>query len=73
MLTDVLNLTRQFQFWESDQDFYRHAARTPRSNFLLDTTKLDKLDLKMRPIGDALFEAMKNWKPIGKPKIQLTQ
>lgn len=64
MLTDVLNLTRSFQFWESDQDFYQNAARTPRSNCLLDTTKLDKLDLKMRPIGDALFEAMKNFRSL---------
>ncbi len=54
---------RTFQFWESDADFYRDGAITPRSNCLLDVSKLLVTGVRLRPVGEALEAALKNWQP----------
>jgi dTDP-4-dehydrorhamnose reductase len=56
---------RRFEFWESDEEFYRVAARTPRSNCVLDVSKLLATGVKIRPVGEALEESLRNWKPEG--------
>ena len=37
------------------------AAKTPRSNCVLDTTKAEQLKLPMRPVAEALEIAMSRW------------
>lgn len=54
---------RDFQFFESDDQFMKLAARTPRSNCVLDSTKAIAAGLPLNPIEEALEKAMKNWKP----------
>ncbi len=54
---------RKFEFWASDDDFYRNAAKTPRSNCVMDVTKLLANGVKIRPVEEALESALKNWKP----------
>lgn len=46
--------SRRFEFWASDEEFYRTAARTPRSNCVMDTTKLLAARIRMRPVIEAL-------------------
>ena len=46
----------------SDEEFYRHAAKTPRSNCILDVTKLLATGVKMRPVHEALENSLRNWK-----------
>ncbi len=36
----ILKPNRRFEFWENDEEFYRVAAKTPRSNCVLDVSKL---------------------------------
>ena len=54
---------RDFQFFESDDQFMQLAAKTPRSNCVLDSTKAIAAGLPLSPIEESLEKAMKNWKP----------
>jgi dTDP-4-dehydrorhamnose reductase len=56
---------RSFEYWESDEEFYRVAAKTPRSNCILDTSKLIQAGVKMRSVAQALEEAIERWQPAG--------
>jgi dTDP-4-dehydrorhamnose reductase len=53
--------SRDFQFFESDDQFMKLAAKTPRSNCVLDSTKAIAAGLPLSPIEEALEKAMKNW------------
>jgi len=59
----ILKPARRFEFWENDEEFYHVAAKTPRSNCVLDVSKLSATGVKLRPVEEALEEALKNWKP----------
>lgn len=59
----VLKPQRKFEFWANDEEFYRLAAKTPRSNCVMDTTKLTKSGVNIRPVQEALEDSLKNWKP----------
>lgn len=52
---------RKFEFWESDAEFYQVAAKTPRSNCVLDTAKLTTAGIKIRPVEEALEDSLRNW------------
>jgi len=53
---------RRFEFWADDEEFYRVAAKTPRSNCVLDVTKLLSAGVKIRPVAEALEESLRLWK-----------
>ena len=52
---------KDFRFFDSEDQFMQLAARTPRSNCVLDTTKAERLHLPMRPVIEALEVAMRAW------------
>lgn len=52
---------KQFQFFESDADFYRTAAEAPRSNCVLDSSKLARAGIRMAPVEEAIERALINW------------
>lgn len=54
---------RDFGFWKDDTEFYAKAAKTPRSNCLLDPSKLLQSGIKMRPVKEAIDDALNNWQP----------
>lgn len=60
-LEAVLKPNKRFDFWESDEEFYRVAAKTPRSNCVMDCNKLLKTGVAMRPVDEALEHALRNW------------
>jgi len=62
----VLKPARPFEFWESDEEFYNVATKTPRSNYIMDTTKLLAANIKIRPVEAALDDALRNWQPEAK-------
>ena len=62
-LERVLQPARRFEFWASDEEFYRVAAKTPRSNCVLDTRKLLAAGVKIRPVEAALADSLQNWVP----------
>jgi dTDP-4-dehydrorhamnose reductase len=57
----VLNPKRDFEFWQNDEEFYRVAAKTPRSNCIIDVSKLLSTGVKMRPVSEALEDSLRNW------------
>lgn len=58
----ALKTGRKFEFWESDEEFYKVAAKTPRSNCILDVSKLLATGVKMRPVDEAIEDALTNWR-----------
>jgi len=60
-LEAILRPLKRFEFWESDEEFYRVAAKTPRSNCVMDSTKLLRAGVVVRPVEEALEHALRNW------------
>ena len=63
LVEKYLKPAKKFEYWESDEEFYKVAAKTPRSNCVMDISKLLKAGVKVRPVEEALEHALKNWKP----------
>jgi dTDP-4-dehydrorhamnose reductase len=63
LVEKILHTGRKFEFWKSDEEFYRVAAKTPRSNCALDVTKLLATGVTIRPVEEALEASLRNWKP----------
>lgn len=57
----ILKPGRPFEFWANDEEFYRTAAKTPRSNCVLDTRKLREAGVVMRPVEEAIEESLRRW------------
>jgi hypothetical protein len=63
MIEKYLKPDRSFRYWKNDREFYTLAARTPRSNCILDVSKLLAAGVRMRNVNDALRNALQNWQP----------
>lgn len=63
MIEKILKPAKPFEFWASDEEFYRVAAKTPRSNCVMDTTKLLATGVKIRPVLEALENSLSHWIP----------
>lgn len=49
---------KHFKFFEDEEQFMNKAAKTPRSNCVLDTTKAQKAGIGMRTVEEAMRESM---------------
>jgi dTDP-4-dehydrorhamnose reductase len=58
----ILKPAKKFEFWASDEEFYKVAAKTPRSNCVMNTAKLLAAGVKIRGVEEALEDSLKNWK-----------
>ena len=58
-----LKPARKFEFWANDAEFYKTAAKTPRSNCVMDASKLLAAGVKIRGVEEALEDSLKNWHP----------
>lgn len=63
MIGKILRPKKKFEFWKSDEEFYRAAAKAPRSNCVIDVSKLLAAGIKIRDVHEALEDSLKNWKP----------
>ncbi len=61
-IEQILKPNRRFEFWEDDEEFYRVAAKTPRSNCVLDVSKLLGAGVKIRPVREAIEDSLRQWK-----------
>lgn len=61
MIQKILRPPRPFEFWASDEEFYRVAAKTPRSNCIMDASKMLSAGVKLRSVEEALEDALENW------------
>ena len=55
---------KEFRFFEDDDDFMSKVASTPRSNCVLDTTKAERAGVGMRPVEEAVKEALDRMKKV---------
>ena len=62
LIQKLLKPNRQFDFWKDDAEFYRVAAKTPRSNCVLDVSKLLNAGVQLRPVREAIEDTLKSWK-----------
>ena len=62
MIQEILDPTREFDYFVNDEEFYR-VAKTPRSNCILNVNKIGNLGLPMRSVREALKETIENWVP----------
>jgi dTDP-4-dehydrorhamnose reductase len=63
LVEKILKPAKRFEFWQNDTEFYQTAAKTPRSNCVLDVSKLLATGVKVRPVIEAIEDSLKNWKP----------
>jgi UDP-glucose 4,6-dehydratase len=55
---------KAFEFFSDEKDFMRTAAKTPRSNCVLDSSKAIDAGLKLRNVHDALVDSLRNWRVV---------
>jgi len=58
-----LKPARKFEFWQNDEEFYKVAAKTPRSNCVMDVSKLLATGVNIRPVEEALEDSLRKWTP----------
>lgn len=62
MMRETIAPDREFSFWD-DKEFFAKAARTPKSNCVLDVRKAAASGVKMKNVRDSVMDCLKNWKP----------
>ena len=50
---------KKFNFFKTEEEFMEKAAKTPRSNCVLDTTKAEKAGVGMRPVEEAMIDSIR--------------
>jgi len=63
LIEKLLRPARTFEAFVNDQEFYQQAVKAPRSNCVLDVSKLLSTGVELRPVEDALIDALENWQP----------
>ena len=56
------NLIESFDFFENEEEMYKSAAKAPRSNCVLDNSKILQTEFKMRSSEEAIEDSLENWK-----------
>jgi len=52
---------KDFQFFTDEAEFMRVAAKTPRSNCVLDSAKLEQTGIRMTEVHEAIETALRRW------------
>ena len=69
LVEKFLRPNRPFGFFSSDEEFYRVAAKTPRSNCVLDVSKLLATGVQIRSVEEAIEASLRAWKPETKTPV----
>lgn len=54
-------VNKPFRFFDSEEQFMREAAVTPRSNCVLDSSKIRSAGIQLTEVRDAIREALRTW------------
>lgn len=54
--------TKDFQFFQDESEFMQKAAKTPRSNCVMDSSKLTRAGIQMTEVHEAIEQALREWK-----------
>ncbi len=61
LIRETKAVNKVFRFFESEDEFMTKAAKTPRSNCVLDSSKAVAAGLHLTPVRDSLRNALENW------------
>ena len=53
--------TKEFSFFSDEAEFMRLAAKTPRSNCIMDSSKLAAAGIKMTEVHEAIERDLSRW------------
>ena len=53
---------KEYSFFSSEEEFMRTAAKTPRSNCVLDCSKLAAVGIELTPVREAVERDLKAWR-----------
>ena len=56
---------KSFSFFENEEEFMQIAAKTPRSNCVMDNSKLRSTGIEIPHVEEAIEQALANWVPQG--------
>lgn len=52
---------KQFKFFENEEEFMKIAAKTPRSNCVMDNSKLLATGIQIRNVREAVVQSLRDW------------
>ena len=55
---------KDYQFFTDETEFMQKAAKTPRSNCVMNSEKLASVGITMTPVREAVQTALKNWQKL---------
>ena len=64
LITESGVCEKSFKFFADESDFMQTAAKTPRSNCTMDSSKLASFGIRMTPVHDAIRQSLSNWQPL---------
>jgi 3,5-epimerase/4-reductase len=53
---------KEYVFFKDESDFMHQAAKTPRSNCVMDSSKLASVGIELTSVRDAVARALKQWR-----------
>jgi len=60
-IREHLGYEREFDFFESEAEFLDVAAKTPRSNCVMDNSKLRQAGIRIRGVEEAVIDSLQRW------------
>jgi dTDP-4-dehydrorhamnose reductase len=61
MIQEELKVAKEFRFFASEDEFMQRAAKTPRSNCIMDNRKLLATGIPMRSVEDSIRHSLRHW------------
>ena len=53
---------KEYVFFKNEDEFMHVAAKTPRSNCTMDSSKLASVGIKMTEVHEAVTQALRTWR-----------
>jgi len=53
---------KEFTFFSDEREFMASAAKTPRSNCVMDSSKLAGVGISLTPVREAIARDLKAWR-----------
>ncbi len=64
LIRQHLTPNRSYEFFASEEDFMQRAAITPRSNCVLDNSKILRTGIRLRTVQEAIESSLRNWQDL---------
>lgn len=61
LINQELGLNKSFNFFEDETEFMQQAAKAPRSNCIMDNSKLKATGIEISHVEDAITRSLRSW------------